>query len=205
MQKQISHEDRVGKRLFCKLNTLSNDLCSDPNFNRSVDDLEWRTILFDDLREKMRIAEPSGRPSGRNGLNDEGSHKSMNSIRKAVGRFRSKLDKNASYKRDLLCQKLAKQIDKYDERLFAVFADPIKVDTPSGKITIHPQRTNNLLEQFFRSLRRDHRRKTGDNSMRRVLHARKILKNCSQISKSMDMKQHLQLLILTGYCRASEN
>ncbi len=79
-------------------------------------------------------------------MNDDGSNKSINSIQKAVGRFRSKLDKNANYKRDLLCQKLAKQIDKYDERLFA---DPIEVDTPSGKITIYPQRTNNLLEQFF--------------------------------------------------------
>jgi hypothetical protein len=163
MQKKASR-DRVGKRLFGKLNNLTKDLCNDPDFIRSIDDLEWRTLLFDDLREKMRIADPSGR----NGLNDDGSHKSMNSIKKAVGQFRSKLDKNASYKRDLLCQKLAKQIDKYDERLFA---DPIEVDTPTGKISIHPQRTNNLLEQFFRGLRRDHRRKTGTNSMRRVLHA----------------------------------
>lgn len=185
MQDQVSHEDRVGKRLFRKLNTLTNDLCGDPDFNQSVDDLEWRTILFDDLREKMRIADPSGR----NGLNDEGSHKSMNSIRKAVGRFRSKLDKNARYKRDLLCQKLAKQIDKYDERLFA---DPIEIDTPSGKITIFPQRTNNLLEQFFRGLRRDHRRKTGDNSMRRVLHA--MLADTPLI-KNLENPEYMYLLL----------
>ena len=185
MQDQVSHGDRVGKRLFWKLNTLTNDLCNDPDFNRSVDDLEWRTILFDDLRKKMRIAEPSGR----NGLNDEGSHKSMNSIKKAVGRFRSKLDKNASYKRDLLCQKLAKQIDKYDERLFA---DPIEVDTPFGKMTIQPQRTNNLLEQFFRGLRRDHRRKTGNNSMRRVLHA--MLADTPLI-KNLENPEYMHLLL----------
>ncbi len=184
MQKHAS-QDRVGKRLFGKLNKLTNDLCNDPDFNRSVDDLEWRTILFDDLREKMRIAEPSGR----NGLNDEGSHKSMNSIKKAVGRFRSKLDKNAGYKRDLLCQKLAKQIDKYDERLFA---DPIDVDTPFGKMTIQPQRTNNLLEQFFRGLRRDHRRKTGNNSMRRVLHA--MLADTPLI-KNLENPEYMHLLL----------
>jgi hypothetical protein len=185
MQDQVSHGDRVGKRLFCKLNTLTNELCNDPDFNRSVDDLEWRTILFDDLRKKMRIAETSGR----NGLNDEGSHKSMNSIKKAVGRFRSELDKNATYKRDLLCQKLAKQIDKYDERLFA---DPIDVDTPFGKMTIQPQRTNNLLEQFFRGLRRDHRRKTGNNSMRRVLHA--MLADAPLI-KNLENPEYMHLLL----------
>jgi hypothetical protein len=203
MQDQVSQIDRVGKRLFRKLNTLTNDLCGDPSFNRSVDDLEWRTLLFDDLREKMRIADPSGR----NGLNDEGSQNSMNSIRKAVGRFRSKLDKNARYKRDLFCQKLAKQIDKYDERLFA---DPIDIDTPSGKITIHPQRTNNLLEQFFRGLRRDHRRKTGDNSMRRVLHAMladtpliKNLKNPEYMHLLLNGKENLEELFadleINGY------
>lgn len=184
MQKQASR-DRVGKRLFYKLNTLTNNLCGDPDFIRSVDDLEWRALLFDDLRGKMRIAEPSGQ----NGLNDEGSHKSMNSIRKAVNRFRSNLDKNASYRRDLLCQKLAKQIDKYDERLFA---DPIEVDTPTGKITIHPQRTNNLLEQFFRGLRRDHRRKTGNNSMRRVLHA--MLADTPLI-KNLENSEYMNLLL----------
>ncbi len=185
MQKQISHEDRVGKRLFGKLNKLTKELCNDPDFTRSIDDLEWRARLFDDLRGKMRIADPSGR----NGLNDDGSNKSMNSIQKAVGQFRSKLDKNTRYKRDLLCQKLAKQIDKYDERLFA---DPIEVDTPSGKITIHPQRTNNLLEQFFRGLRRDHRRKTGNNSMRRVLHA--MLADTPLI-KNLENPEYMRLLL----------
>ncbi|MFO7990226.1 MAG: hypothetical protein R6U16_12145 [Desulfotignum sp.] len=184
MQKKASR-DRFGKRLFGKLNNLTKDLCNDPDFIRSIDDLEWRTLLFDDLREKMRIADPSGR----NGLNDEGSHKAMNSIQKAVGQFRSKLEKNTTYKKDLLCRKLAKQIDKYDERLFA---DPIEVDTPTGKITIHPQRTNNLLEQFFRSLRRDHRRKTGNNSMRRVLHA--MLADTPLI-KNLENPEYMNLLL----------
>jgi hypothetical protein len=113
----------------------------------------------------------------------------MKSIKKAVGRFRSKLDKNPSYKRDLLCKKLAKQIDKYDERLFA---DPIDVDTPFGKMTIQPQRTNNLLEQFFRGLRRDHRRKTGNNSMRRVLHA--MLADTPLI-KNLENPEYMHLLL----------
>jgi hypothetical protein len=185
MQKHFSYRNRVGNRLFRKLNNLTNDLCNDPGFTRSIEDLGWRTRLFDDIRERMRIAEPSGR----NGLNDEGSNKSMNSIRKSVGQFRSKLDKNTKYKRDLLCRKLSKQIDKYDERLFA---DPIEIDTPSGKITILPQRTNNLLEQFFRSLRRDHRRKTGNDSMRRVLQA--MLADTPLI-KNLENPEYMGLLL----------
>jgi len=67
---------------------------------------------------------------------------------------------------DALSGKMAEQIDKYGDK---PFADPIEVDTPSGKSIIYPQRTNNILEQFFRGIRRKHRRKTGNNSMQRVL------------------------------------
>ena len=58
------------------------------------------------------------------------------------------------------------QIDKYWKKLFA---DPITVQTPSGPIQIQPQRTNNILEQFFRSLKRANRRRTGNASSRRML------------------------------------
>jgi len=61
---------------------------------------------------------------------------------------------------------MAQEIDRYADKLFA---DPIQVQIPSGPATVYPQRTNNILEQFFRSLRRDHRRRSGDNSMYRAL------------------------------------
>jgi len=43
------------------------------------------------------------------------------------------------------------------------------VQTPSGPIRIQPQRTNNILEQFFRSLKRANRRRTGNASSSRML------------------------------------
>ena len=58
------------------------------------------------------------------------------------------------------------QLDKYWEKLFA---DPITVQTATGPIQIQPQRTNNLLEQFFRDLKRGNRRKTGNKSCGRML------------------------------------
>ena len=58
------------------------------------------------------------------------------------------------------------QIDKYWTKLFA---GPITVQTPSGTVRIQPQRTNNILELFFRGLKRANRRRTGNASSRRML------------------------------------
>ena len=110
----------------------------------------------------MRIA-PVG---GSKGLNDEGSPKAMATIRQGVERFRSSLDETPHLLTDRLSKKMARQIDKYGEKLFA---DPITVQTPSGSSTIYPQRTNNILEQFFRKVKRGFRRTSGNNSMHRAL------------------------------------
>ena len=61
---------------------------------------------------------------------------------------------------------MVKQIDKYWDKLFAA---PIETDTPAGKITLQPQRTNNLLEQYFRVLKRDGRKKSGKLSLGKML------------------------------------
>ncbi len=152
----------AGSRLFVHLARKVMDVVADPVFEKSLDSLRWRCRLFDQLRQAMRIA-PSG---GRDGLNDDGAAPAMESIRQSVGQFRHRLDAEAKLAADPLCRKLAEQIDKYHDKLFA---DPIDVQTPSGPQVVYPQRTNNILEQFFRSLRRDHRRRTGDNRMHRAL------------------------------------
>ena len=59
------------------------------------------------------------------------------------------------------------QIDKYWEKLFA---DPIKVVDSDGVVrNIQPQRTNNILERFFRDVKRQNRTKTGTASLNKVL------------------------------------
>jgi len=58
------------------------------------------------------------------------------------------------------------QLDQYWPKLFA---PPLIVDTPAGPRTIQPQRTNNLMERFFRDLKRGRRRKTGQNALGRTL------------------------------------
>ena len=110
----------------------------------------------------MRIASDSDR----RGLNDEGKKGNIRTIEKRVTKFRAWLTRRKDYPQSPAAQKMITQIDKYWNKLFA---DPIAVQTSSGPILIQPQRTNNILEQFFRSLKRAHRRRTGNASSRRML------------------------------------
>ena len=58
------------------------------------------------------------------------------------------------------------QINKYWNMLSC---DPIVVEAKAGKIIIQPQRTNNILEQFFRTLMRTYCKKNGFQAMERAL------------------------------------
>ena len=128
----------------------------------AVEQIEKKIIVFEKLRKAMRIAPASGRA----GLNDEGRKGHIRTIEKRVKKFRVWLTGRKNYSQDPAARKMIEQIDKYWEKLFA---DPITIQTPAGPVLIQPQRTNNILEQFFRSLKRAHRRRTGNASSRRML------------------------------------
>jgi len=131
---------------------------------KAAKQLEEKAGVFDKLREAMRIA----LPSGGQGLNDRGSDEKMSTIEKRVKRFRAwvydeqRLWAQQSYKN------MIAQLDTYWDKLFC---DPIRVDTPKGTITIQPQRTNNIAERSFRSLKRVFRKKTGVGSLTKTLEA----------------------------------
>jgi hypothetical protein len=168
-----------------KLFWAASEVAEDPEFKNLVDELGSRSRLFDSLRRAMRIA----LPGGGDGLNDEGTTKAMPSIREGVMRFRRRINQDRKLAPDPLCCKMAKQIDKYLEKLFT---DPIKVDTPEGTVTIYPQRTNNILEHFFRELNRGNRRKTGNNSMQRML---KSMLVDTPLVKSLDNPDYMAILL----------
>ena len=113
----------------------------------------------------------------------------MVTIRQGLERFRNNLKQNSKLENDTLCQKIGEQIDKYSEKLFA---DPIEVSTPAGKVTLYPQRTNNILEQFFRSFRRAQRRKTGNNTLNKMLHT--MLAETPLI-KNLDNPKYMEILL----------
>lgn len=151
----------------------------------AVEELRWRSLVFDRLRKAMRIA----LVDGGNGLNDEGTDEAMSTIRQGVQMFRRELDKDPKLAADPLSLKMAEQIDKYGDKLFA---DPITVATPNGPVTLYPQRTNNILEQFFRGQRHAHRRKTGNDSMGRALQA--MLAN-TPLVKNLDNSEYMKILL----------
>jgi hypothetical protein len=178
-------KDDICKKAIIQLAQIISDLNDDFRFHQGIQELRWRCLVFDNLRKAMRIA-PLG---GRNGLNDDGTSEAMTTIRAGVEQFRKKLDNNKKWSADTLCQKMAKQIDKWNTKLFA---DPIEVNSPNGPVTIYPQRTNNILEQFFRGIRRGQRRKTGNNSIRQML---QTMIADTPLVKNLDNAEYMKILL----------
>lgn len=145
-------------RLSCELKNLTGDEGLQPMLTQ----IDLKIEVFDRLRRAMRIAEVGGSA----GLNS-GSHPiAVGPIQKAVEQFRQQITARSDYDASAHWKAMIQQIDQYKEKLFA---DPIAVQTPQGKLLIQPQRTNNLMERFFRDFRRGARRRTGHNSISRFL------------------------------------
>jgi len=151
----------VGK-FIGKLTGDLKRLIEEPDCKNAAETLKKEIQVFDDLRKAMHIA----RPSSGSGLNDTGEDIEINTISKSVKNFKDRLIAQNFYKKDQGYRKMTEQIEKYWEKLFA---DPIEVKVANDTIKIHPQRTNNILEQFFRDFKRNHRRTTGNNSMSKKL------------------------------------
>jgi hypothetical protein len=149
-------------RPYFKLHFALQPIMNDKTLWKAVTALEAKITVFEKLRKAMRIAVPAGP----HGLNDEGGFGNIRTIEKRVTAFRAWLTCRTDYPQDRAAQKMIDQVNKYWKKLFA---DPITVQTPSGPLLIQPQRTNNLLEQFFRSLKRAHRRRTGNAASGRML------------------------------------
>jgi len=136
------------------------EIAEDKRLNDLAASLERKAEVFDKLREAMRIAPPEGK----NGLNDDGNEIDMKSIEENVTKFREWLV--GQKRRRTTYSGMIKQLDKYWVKLFA---DPLPVATPDGISYIYPQRTNNLLERFFRGVKQRGRKKSGLASLSKVL------------------------------------
>lgn len=147
---------------YFKIHAALQPIMKDWVLWKAVDALEEKIVVFEKLRTAMRIAPQSGRY----GINDEGRRGNIRTIEGRVKKFRAWLTSRKDYPQNTDARKMIEQIDRYWEKLFA---DPIVVQTPSGPVLILPQRTNNILEQFFRSLKRVNRRRTGNASSSRML------------------------------------
>ncbi len=170
---------------YFKLHVDLKKIMKDRTLWKTVEAIEKKIVVFEKLRKAMRIAPKSGRA----GLNDEGQKGNIRTIETSVKKFRAWLTSRKGYAQNTAAQKMIEQIDKYWKKLFA---DPITVQTPSGPILIQPQRTNNILEQFFRSLKRANRRRTGNASSRRML--RTILAE-TPLVKNLENPVYMKILL----------
>ena len=149
------------KPLF-KLSCELKSICADDGLQRMLTAIDLKIEVFDRLRGAMRIAEAGGAA----GLNSGSRPMAIGPIQKAVEHFHQEMTSRADYPSTPHWQALIGQIDKYKDKLFA---DPITVKTPGGTRRLQPQRTNNLMERFFRDFRRAARRRSGHNSISRLL------------------------------------
>lgn len=132
----------------------------DMRLNELAKSLETKAEVFDKLRIAMRIA----LPEGKEGINDNGDFTEIKSIAEKVTAFRKWLVSDE--RRKTTYTSMVAQLDKYWEKLFA---DPIEIVTSEGSQYIQPQRTNNILERFFRGEKRRGRKKSGTASLSKML------------------------------------
>lgn len=145
-----------------KLSGELKKIAADEGLPRMLAAIDLKIEVFDRLRDAMRIAQRDGAA----GLNSGGSPVAMGPMQKAVEQFCQEITSRSDYDSTRHWKALVGQIDKYKAKLFA---DPITVNTPHGSLLLQPQRTNNLMERFFRDWRRGARRRTGHNSISRFL------------------------------------
>lgn len=136
---------------------------NDSALKRSVTLMKEKISIFDDLRKAMSIASLEGS----NGLNDEGEG-DIKSIETQVKAFRQSEKINTLASRNISYKKMTKQIDKYWDKLFA---DPIQIKVNNTYVTIQPQRTNNIMETFFRDYKKGNRKKAGTISLSKTITA----------------------------------
>jgi hypothetical protein len=148
--------------------------------------------IFDQLREAMRIAQPHSQA----GLNDENDAE-ITTIQARVTGFRHCEEIKELAVTTIAYRKMVKQIDKYWDKLFA---DPIQVVTTTGAVNVQPQRTNNILEQFFRFLKRNGRKRTGDHALTKTL---KTMLAQTPLIKNLDNPQYMEI-VLNGKASLAE-
>jgi hypothetical protein len=170
---------------YFKIHIALKPVMRDRALWKAVEAAEEKVAVFEKLRTAMRIAPQSGL----RGLNDEGRGGNIRTIESRVKTFRAWLVSRKDYPQNRDAQQMIGQIDKYWKKLFA---DPIRVQTPSGPVLIQPQRTNNILEQFFRSLKRTGRRKTGNAAAGRML--RTILAE-TPLVRNLDNPAYMKILL----------
>ena len=183
----LINAQRIKDRTLSRLWRPLTKVVEDQQLKKAASQMQKKVEMFKKLREALCITDSNSKK----GLNDDGQDADIKSIEEKVKRFRNEVIPDS---KDF--EKMTKQIDKYWEKLFA---DPITVTSSAGELTIQPQRTNNILERFFRDLKRGSRRRSGTVSLNKTL---RFMLTDTPIVKNLNNPKYLEI-ILDG-CRTLE-
>lgn len=148
-----------------KIKEFLEEVLSDSELQSCLEKLKKKTLHFDRVREIMRLAPLEGK----DGLNDDGGEVDMPKMKRKLEEFIEIEEIQEVKLVDSGYKKMIAQIDKYKDRLFTNGVEII--DSKGNKSHMQPERTNNLLERFFRGEKRGIRKRTGNKSMSRALKA----------------------------------
>jgi len=176
---RMVNERLIKNKVLSRLWGPLTKIVEDQQLVKAAKSMDKKVRAFNKLREALCIAVPQRNQ----GLNDDGLDADIKSIAEKVKCFHDEVMPDKDY------DKLIEQIDKYWDKLFA---DPITVHTPSGQLKIQPQRTNNILERFFRDLKRKYRKRSGTVSLSKAL--RFILADTALV-KNLDNPEYVQILL----------
>jgi hypothetical protein len=171
-------------KAFSRLWRPLTRVVEDQQLQRAASQMDKKVKVFNKLRKALSITVPQSNK----GLNDDGQPATIKSIEKEVQKFRREILSGKEHRKGDY-KNMIKQMDKYWNKLFA---DPIVVNTPNGQLTIQPQRTNNILERFFRDFKRSNRKKSGTVSLNRTL--RSILAD-TPLVKNLDNPEYLEIIL----------
>ncbi|MBU2506044.1 MAG: transposase [Bacteroidetes bacterium] len=180
--------DKSLSKIIAKIIDDLMPLVNDIECRETFQILTEKEKVFDKLRQALSIA----LPSTTDGLNDNGEDVEIDTIENKVKDFNQWALREKYYHKNNDYQKLICQIEKYWDMLFS---DPIIISSPDGDSFIQPQRTNNILEQFFRGIRRAHRRTTGNNSMCKKLQS---MFADTPLVKNLDNPDYMKVILNGG-------
>jgi len=155
-------DDNKVSKMITKLTDDLSPLINDKECLEAYQIFSEKEKVFDKLRHALSIA----LPTTANGLNDNGEDVEIKTIKNRVKEFKEWFIQEEYQQENKDHQKLIGQIENYWGKLFS---DPIQITSFEGvtflQPFLQPQRTNNIIEQFFSGIRRAHRRTTGNNTM----------------------------------------
>ncbi len=170
---------------FYKLRSLLRDVIDDKLLQKTALEMKEEIEVFEKLRKALHVAPPNGKK----GLNDDGGEIDMRTIEEKVKSFREWITTEERFLGREKYKKMVKQLDKYWEKLFR---EPIWVDTPDGRVAIQPQRTNNIMEQFFRHTKRGYRKRTGTSNLSKTL---KAMLADTPLVKNLENDEYLKIIL----------